>query len=132
MKKIYVNTFDGSTSMSKRKKIIKEYVNSERGILCSARVLNEGVNIPIIDSVCFLDDRKSTIDIVQCIGRSLRLSDKKKMAYVFLPTFIENIDDEFDKKQYGNIVGIIKALKSTDRGIAEYFVLDDKGSNKIN
>jgi len=29
-------TLDGSTSMSKRKKIVREYINDEHGILCSA------------------------------------------------------------------------------------------------
>lgn len=126
-KKIYIDSLDGSTSMTKRKKIIKEYIQSEKGILSSSRVLNEGVNIPIIDSICFVDTRYSTIDIVQCIGRSLRKFDKKRLAHIFIPTFIENIDDDNNNNAYGNVIRILKSMKSTDYGITEYFIFKDVG-----
>ena len=35
---LYVNSFDGTTSMGKRKKIIKEYIDNAKAILCTARV----------------------------------------------------------------------------------------------
>jgi predicted helicase len=125
--KIYINSLDGSISMASRKKIINEYQNSAKGILCSARVLNEGVNIPIVDSICFIDSRFSTIDIVQCIGRALRLYKDKKMAYVFVPTFIEDIAEDNDDIDYGNIVRILKAMKATDEGVIEYFKMKSQG-----
>jgi superfamily II DNA or RNA helicase len=120
---IFVDYLDGSTSMNKRRKIIKDFEKSKMGIICSARVLNEGVNIPIVDSVCFVDPRFSTIDIVQCIGRSLRLYEGKKKAHIIVPIFIDSFDDDFDKDDYGNIMRILKSLKSTDDGVIEYFNL---------
>jgi predicted helicase len=125
---ICVNHFDGSTGMSKRNKIIKDFTRNKKAILCTARVLNEGVNIPVIDSECFVDERKSTIDIVQCVGRALRTYEGKTMAHIFIPTFIENFDDaELDEKNYGNTIRILKAMKSTDGGITEYFKLKHDG-----
>ena len=124
---IYVGHLNGSTSMSRRNKIIRGFVSADVGILCSARVLNEGVNIPIIDSVCFVDPRFSTIDIVQCIGRSLRLCEDKRMAYVIVPIFITDFESEFDKGIWGNVIRILKAMKSTDEGIVEYFGLKMTG-----
>ena len=118
---IYVENLDGTTSMGKRTKIIKGFINSPTGILCSARVLNEGINIPIVDSICFVDPRQSTIDIVQCIGRSLRLYPGKEKAHIIVPTFIDNFDDEFDNNAYGSVIRILKALKTTDDGVVEYF-----------
>jgi superfamily II DNA or RNA helicase len=128
-KPIFIDSLDGSTQMSRRTQMIKEYVKAEKGILCSARVLNEGVNIPIVDSVCFVDPRQSTIDIVQCIGRALRKYKGKEMAHVFVPTFIKdfNIVEELDKNIYGKIIGVLKAMKSTDEGVTEYFVSKDNG-----
>lgn len=113
--------------MSNRKKIIKEFTANDKSILCTARVLNEGVNIPCIDGICFVDPRNSTIDIVQCIGRGLRLYEGKKVTSIYVPIFIENIDDESveDDKIYGNIIKILKAMKSTDDGVTEYFTLND-------
>jgi len=122
---IYVASIDGSESMRTRKNTINEFKNSNMGILCSARVLNEGVNIVSVDSVCFVDSRESTIDIVQCIGRCLRLCDQKKLAYVIVPIFIDDIDDDFDKMEYCTVIKILKAMKSTDDGIVEYFQSND-------
>ena len=124
-KPICANSFDGSTSMSKRNKLIAEFTKSGNGVLCTARVLNEGVNIPIIDSVCFVDERNSTIDIVQCVGRMLRKYQGKDMAHVFIPTFIKSLDDdELNGSTFGNTVRIIKAMKTTDEEIVEYFMKD--------
>jgi predicted helicase len=127
-KDVYIDSMDGTSSMTRRKRIIGDYTRSELGILCSARVLNEGVNIPVVDSVCFVDSRNSTIDIIQCIGRSLRLCRGKKMASIFVPTFINSLDDEFDKNLYGNIIRILKALKSTDESVYEYFTMKNNGT----
>jgi len=124
---IYVASIDGKDSMRTRKNIIEEYKRSKVGIICSAKVLNEGVNIPVVDSVCFVDARESTIDIAQCIGRCLRLYDGKKIAHVIVPIFIEDLDDEFDKNTFGTVIRILKTMKSTDDGIAEYFKLNDHG-----
>jgi len=127
---ICVSSIDGKDSMRTRKNIIKEFSESKIGILCSARVLNEGVNIPIVDSVCFVDSRNSTIDIIQCIGRCLRLCEGKKMAYVIIPIFIKSIDNDFDKNEFGIIIKILKALKNTDEEIAEYFISRECGPMK--
>ncbi|AYV84494.1 MAG: superfamily II helicase [Hyperionvirus sp.] len=125
---ILVNSLDGSTSMLKRKKIVKDFEKAKKAIICSARVFNEGVNIPIVDSVCFVDARFSTIDIVQCVGRGLRIFDGKKIANIFVPTFVENIDHEFDDKAFWNIIAVLKAMKSTDDGVTEFFSV--KNDNK--
>ncbi len=101
--------------------IITNFENSDRGILCTSRVINEGVSIPIFDSVCFLDARFSTVDVVHCIGRSLRLYKGKNCAYILVPTFIKNFSDDFDKSVYTNIIGILRALKNIDTRVVEQF-----------
>lgn len=126
---IFIDHINGSDSMCKRNKIIKDFKDSNKSVLCSARVLNEGVNIPIVDSVCFVDPRNSTIDIVQCVGRSLRLYPNKSMAHIIVPIFIENFNEDFDKNAYDNVIRILKALKSTDDGIVEHFKLNKQGRN---
>jgi len=124
---IFVGHLNGSMSMSKRNRIIRDFVKAPIGVLCSARVLNEGVNIPSIDSVCFVDPRFSTIDLVQCIGRSLRMYDGKRIASVIVPIFIKDFDTEFLTDVWGNVIRILKAMKTTDDGIVEYFMMKDHG-----
>lgn len=128
---IYIDSFNGSTSMVKRNRIIKEFNMNKFSIICSARVLNEGVNIPIVDSVCFVDERVSTIDIQQCCGRAFRLFEGKQIAYIIIPTFIENLDDaEMDEKHFGNTIRIIKSMKNTDDDLVDYFRLENEVTKK--
>jgi superfamily II DNA or RNA helicase len=129
---ICVDSFDGTTSMANRNKIIDTFSRSGKAILCTAKVLCEGINIPIIDSECFVDERNSTIDIVQCIGRSLRKHDKKTMSHIFIPTFIEDLDTaELNEKNFGNTIKILKSMKTTDNGISEYFSMSDNANKKM-
>ncbi len=85
--------------------------------------------IILIDSVCFVDPRQSTVDIVQCIGRSLRTCDDKKIAHIYVPTFVENLNDDIveNNKVYGTTIRILKNMKTTDEGITEYFKMKEDG-----
>jgi len=118
---IVILNIDGNHSMKQRTRIFKEFTNSKLAILVSAKVLNEGVNIPIIDSVCFVDPRSSTIDIIQCVGRALRLYSNKKMAKIYVPIILENIENIDEDKIFNNLVRILKCLNETDANIKCYF-----------
>ena len=128
-KEIYIDCIDGGTTMNNRKNTIREFEKNKLGIICSARVLNEGINIPIIDGECFVDPRNSSIDIIQCIGRAVRLHPNKKIAKIIVPILSDNImDEDVDEGKYGNVIRILKSLSTTDVGIKEYFIL--KSQNK--
>ena len=45
--------------------------------LANARCLGEGVDVPALDGVVFIDPRRSEVDIVQAVGRAIRLADDK-------------------------------------------------------
>ena len=57
-------------------------------ILTNARCLSEGVDVPALDAVMFLSPRKSQVDIVQSVGRVMRLAPGKKYGYIILPVAI--------------------------------------------
>jgi superfamily II DNA or RNA helicase/effector-binding domain-containing protein len=118
---IKVLQIDGSYSVSKRSAIIREFINYKNVIMVSAKVLNEGINIPIIDSVCFVDNRTSTIDLIQCIGRSLRLHESKSAANIFVPILCNNLEVLKDCSAYVNLIRILKSLSSIDERIVDYF-----------
>ena len=124
---IFISSMSGRESIKVRDKTLKEFYNHKQGIICSSRVLNEGIDIPIVDAVCFVDARQSTIDIIQCIGRSLRLYKDKKMASIIVPIFIDNFDDDFERNVFCNIITIAKALKNSDDRIVEEFLFKTKG-----
>ncbi|MEP6482690.1 MAG: DEAD/DEAH box helicase family protein, partial [Rhodoglobus sp.] len=54
-------------------------------ILSNAKVLSEGVDVPALDAVMFLNPRDSVVDVVQSVGRVMRKLEGKKYGYVILP-----------------------------------------------
>lgn len=83
--KLNVFHVSGRIPTAERSRIIQDFENSKTALVTNARCLSEGVDIPNIDCVLFADPRKSTIDIVQAVGRALRKSDLKKLGYVIIP-----------------------------------------------
>lgn len=81
----------GDMPASKRKlKLdqLKALMPNERAVLSNARCLSEGVDVPSLDGVAFVDPRSSQVDIIQAVGRAIRLSPDKKVGTIILPVFI--------------------------------------------
>lgn len=57
-------------------------------ILSNARCLSEGVDVPALDAVLFLNPRNSIVDVVQSVGRVMRKSPGKDYGYVILPVAV--------------------------------------------
>ena len=75
-------------SSSERADEVTEDGASSCRILTNARCLSEGVDVPALDAVMFLSPRKSQVDIVQSVGRVMRLAPGKKYGYIILPVAI--------------------------------------------
>ena len=54
-------------------------------VLSNARCLTEGVDVPALDAILFMQPRKSDIDVVQAVGRVMRTAPGKKQGYIILP-----------------------------------------------
>jgi superfamily II DNA or RNA helicase len=94
----------------------------ERALLANARCLGEGVDIPAIDGVAFIDPRRSQIDIVQAVGRAIRRSDKKKIGTIVLPIFVEDEADPeraLEDSSFNNVWEVLKALRAHDDELGE-------------
>lgn len=76
---------DGRMTGSDRNQILKSFLDSPMGVVSNARCLSEGTDAPAVDLVAFLDNKESTIDIVQALGRALRRAPGKLRGYVLLP-----------------------------------------------
>ena len=108
----------------RRKKLsqLKSLKENQRGLLTNARCLSEGVDVPSLDGVAFIDPRSSQIDIIQAVGRAIRLSDHKKVGTIVLPVFIANSDDPEQALEEGNfkpIWEVLNALKAHDDVLAD-------------
>ena len=65
----------------------------ERRLLSNARCLAEGVDVPTLDGVAFIDPRRSQIDIVQAVGRAIRKAPAKTIGTIVIPVFIDESED---------------------------------------
>ena len=105
-------------------------------ILSNARCLSEGVDVPALDGIVFLNPRKSVVDIVQAVGRVMRKSPGKEFGYVVLPVAIPigmKIDDALkDSKHFKIVWQVLNALRSHDPNLADEInrlILDKPNSN---
>ena len=87
-------------------------------ILSNARCLSEGVDVPALDAVMFLNPRKSIVDVVQSVGRVMRKAKGKQYGYVILPVAVPpGIPAEQalnDNKRYQVVWEVLQALRSHD------------------
>jgi superfamily II DNA or RNA helicase len=92
-----------------------------RGLLSNARCLSEGVDVPSLDGVAFIDPRSSQVDIIQAVGRAIRLSPDKKVGTIVLPVFIatgQNAADTIEASNFKPIWDVLNALKAHDDVLA--------------
>jgi predicted helicase len=87
-------------------------------ILSNARCLSEGVDVPALDAVLFLNPRNSTVDVVQSVGRVMRKHPDKKYGYVILPIGIPaGMTPEealADHSRYKVVWQVLQALRAHD------------------
>ena len=87
-------------------------------VLSNVRCLSEGVDVPALDAVLFLTPRNSQVDVVQSVGRVMRLAPNKTMGYVILPVVIPpNVDANKaldDNQTYKVVWQVLNALRSHD------------------
>jgi predicted helicase len=114
----------GNMPASKRKlKLdqLKALSADERGVLSNARCLSEGVDVPSLDGVAFIDPRSSQVDIIQAVGRAIRLSPNKKAGTIILPVFIKAGEDAISTIEASNfkpVWDVLNALKAHDDVLA--------------
>ncbi|MEG0962858.1 MAG: DEAD/DEAH box helicase family protein [Lachnospiraceae bacterium] len=123
-KSTYTNHVNGTMSAGERKEILTTFANSERGLISNAKCLTEGVDVPAIDAVYFVDPKNSMIDIVQAVGRALRKSASKKgnCSYIVIPIVISNNASLFSHvapTNFDTLHNVIQAMRSQDSTLAD-------------
>lgn len=87
-------------------------------LLSNARCLSEGVDVPALDAVMFLNPRNSVVDVVQSVGRVMRKAPGKHFGYIILPIGIPaDIPPEealSDNQKYKVVWQVLQALRAHD------------------
>ena len=116
-----VQHVDGTTNALNRKRRIEWLKGNDEGvcrILSNARCLSEGIDVPALDAVLFMDSRKSHVDIVQAVGRVMRKAEGKDYGYIVLPIAIRKYEDPAyvlnKTDRFAVMWDVLRALRSHD------------------
>ena len=113
---------DGTYNAFARKKKIdwlkENTADNSCRVLSNARCLSEGIDVPALDAVMFLNPRNSIVDIIQSVGRVMRRAEGKQYGYIILPIGIpagmEPEDALNDNKRYKIVWDVLQALRAHD------------------
>ncbi|MEV8334437.1 Helicase associated domain protein [Streptomyces niveus] len=125
----------GDHLVAERREALRQFANGinaaghrvHRAFLASVRVLGEGVDITGergVEAICFADTRGSQVEIVQNIGRALRLNrdGSTKVARIIVPVFLEPNEDPTNmvaSASYRPLVAVLQGLRSHDERLVE-------------
>ena len=125
---------NGTMPSGTRSNILKEFESVDIGIMSNARCLVEGVNIPAVDTVAFIDPKRSLIDIVQATGRAMRKADWKENGYIFIPVFLEEDSDPeqiIKSSDFDTVWEVLQAMLDQDQRmqgiVSKMRILQGKG-----
>ncbi|MEV5142753.1 Helicase associated domain protein [Streptomyces syringium] len=95
----------------------------EKCFLSSVKVLGEGVDTKNCDSVYWADVRGSMPDLVQAVGRALRMQPGEgKLASLVVPVLLgpgETADNMLTSRAFGGLAKLLEALRAHDARIVE-------------
>ena len=121
---VQVRHIDGGFNAQSRAELLnwlKQEPNEEGKIcriLTNARCLTEGVDVPNLDAVLFLNPRNSMVDVIQAVGRVMRRAEGKKYGYIILPIAIPDgmstAQALSDNQRYKVVWQVLQALRAHD------------------
>lgn len=121
---LFIDNINCQLDSGSRAQILNKFKNTEYSVISNAKCLTEGVDVPIIDSVYFIDRKKSLVDIVQACGRALRTQNGiDKTAYFIIPILIPEssvAEEILNSEEFEIVYNIIQALRSQDNRLEDW------------
>ena len=126
--KVVARHLDASASALQRNVELRALAHAGREgecrVVCNVKLFTEGVDVPQLDAVAFLDPRDSQIDVVQAVGRVMRKAPGKRFGYIIIPVIVEPGRDvaaalERGTEGYKTVGRVLRALQAHDGRLAE-------------
>ncbi|MYA68238.1 MAG: N-6 DNA methylase [Gammaproteobacteria bacterium] len=127
--KLVARHLDASSSALRRNQELRELRSAgeredECRVLCNVKLFTEGVDVPQLDAVAFLEPRDSQIDVVQAVGRVMRKAPGKRLGYIVIPVVVEPGADLIESLVTGTegfqgVGRVLRALQAHDGRLAE-------------
>ncbi|MEU7039232.1 Helicase associated domain protein [Streptomyces sp. NPDC046237] len=130
-KTIWADWLCGEHKPLHRRRVLGEFADGittdgtvvDKAYLGSVKVLGEGVDTKNCDSVYWADVRGSMPDLVQAVGRALRMQPGEgKLASLVVPILLgpgETADNMLTSRAYGGLAKLLEALRAHDARVVE-------------
>jgi hypothetical protein len=127
----FIDGFDifhvhGKQKSNERKDTITKFRYSKKSLITNARCLTEGVDVPAVDMVAFVDPRHSKIDIAQAVGRAMRKprGGNKQVGYIVVPIYADDadefsIDEAIKDEAFDDVALVLNSLLEQDNELVE-------------
>lgn len=113
-----------SENTGKHREIMSQFSRGDINYLCVVDIMNEGYDVPEIDTVLFLRPTESLTIFLQQLGRGLRIADGKTELTVL--DFIAQANKQYDyESRFRALTG--GSRKSTEEGIRNGFSFLPRG-----
>jgi superfamily II DNA or RNA helicase len=115
----------GEQPTAERDEHMREFARVQRGVITNARCLTEGVDVPSVDMVAFMNPRRSKVDIIQAVGRAMRTEGKEKTCgYVLVPLFLEmrkgeTFTEAVRRSDFDEIAQVLNDMRESDDELSE-------------
>ncbi|MFF4442640.1 Helicase associated domain protein [Streptomyces sp. NPDC001621] len=128
---VWANWLCGEHKPHHRRRVLDEFSQGvaadgtvvEKTFLGSVRVLGEGIDTSRCDSVYFADVRGSMPDLVQAVGRALRIRPGEgKVASLVVPVLLgpgETTDSMLTSRAFAGLARLLEALRAHDARVVE-------------
>ena len=126
--KVVAQHLDASASALQRNHALRDLARADREgecrVVCNVKLFTEGVDVPQLDAVAFLDPRDSQVDVVQAVGRVMRKAPGKRFGYIIIPVIVEPGSDVAaaltrGTEGYATVGRVLRALQAHDGRLAE-------------
>ncbi|MEU6865134.1 Helicase associated domain protein [Streptomyces sp. NPDC046876] len=123
---VWADWLCGQHPAAHRRRVLEEFAAhgvADKAFLGSVRVLGEGVDTKECDSVFWADVRGSMPDLVQAVGRALRIRPGEgKVASLVVPVLLgpgETPESMLTSRSYGDLARLLEALRAHDTRLVE-------------
>ena len=119
---------DASSSALERNKALRDLDRADSDgtlrLLCNVKLFSEGVDVPSLNAVAFMEPRDSQVDVVQAVGRVMRKAPGKRFGYIVVPIPVDPGRDiaaalEKGTDGYRTLGRVLRALQAHDSRLAE-------------
>jgi superfamily II DNA or RNA helicase len=105
--------------------VLRNVDTEQYAVISNVRLFGEGIDVPNLNAVALIDPKGSEIDIIQTIGRVLRLdpNDPAKVGTIVLPVFVDDHDNDpvtaIANSLYEPVHRVLMVLRNEDERFAE-------------